>query len=83
VFLADVIQRHRRAIHTQNKVERLAKITTTDCQLVEEMMTKYSSHEHSQSAEAPVDLPNPDELKIDIQKMLDWHDEFSKRTYSK
>lgn len=80
VFLADVIQRHRRAIHTLNKVKKLARITTSDCEFIDKMMTKYSCHEHSQSDEAPVELPSPDELRSDIQQILDWHSEFSKRT---
>ncbi len=54
VFLADVIQRHRREVHTKNKVGKLAKITDNDCLLVDEFMGKYSCYEHSQSAEAPV-----------------------------
>jgi len=82
VFLADVVQRHRRAIKTMGKVTELAKITSADCQLVDKMMTKYSCHEHSQSNEAPVELPNPEELGRDIQEVLDWHVEFSKRRQS-
>lgn|GEM_PF-1904852 len=78
-FLADVILRHRRAIMTMGKVAKLAKISTSDCELIDKMMSKYSCHEHSQSGEAPGDLPLPEELQKDIQEMLDWHKEFSKR----
>lgn len=70
VLLADVIQRHRRAVNTLGKIQNLVKITTTDCALIEELMTKYSSHEHSQSSEAPVELPEPDELKAGISNGL-------------
>lgn len=79
VLLADVIQRHRRAVNTLGKIKNLVKITTTDCGLIEELMTKYSSHEHSQSSEAPVELPEPDELKADIDRLIAWHSEFTKR----
>jgi energy-coupling factor transporter ATP-binding protein EcfA2 len=79
VLLADVIQRHRRAVNTLGKIQHLVKITTTDCALIEELMTKYSSHEHSQSSEAPVELPEPDELKADIERLITWHSEFTKR----
>lgn len=79
VLLADVIQRHRRAVNTLGKIKNLVKITTTDCGLIEELMTKYSSHEHSQSSEAPVELPEPDELKADIERLIAWHSEFTKR----
>jgi energy-coupling factor transporter ATP-binding protein EcfA2 len=79
VLLADVIQRHRRAVNTLGKIQNLAKIKTTDCLLIEELMTKYSSYEHSQSNEAPVELPEPDELKADIERLMAWHNEFTKR----
>ena len=80
VFLADVVQRHRRAVNTMGKIGNLVKITTSDCELIYQMMTKYSCYEHSQSSEATVDVPEPDELEKDIEKMIDWHNEFSKRT---
>ena len=80
VLLADVVQRHRRAVNTLGKIQNLVKITTTDCALIEELMTKYSSYEHSQSSEAPVELPEPDELKADIEQLIAWHSEFTKRS---
>lgn len=80
VLLADVVQRHRRAVNTLGKIQNLVKITTTDCALIEELMTKYSSYEHSQSSEAPVELPEPDELKADIERLIAWNSEFSKRS---
>ena len=43
-------------------------------------MTKYSCFEHSQSSEAPVEVPAPDELRADIQRLIDWHNEFTKRS---
>lgn len=41
--------------------------------------TSDDSHEHSQSSEAPVELPEPDELKADIERLIAWHSEFTKR----
>lgn len=79
VLLADVVQRHRRAVNTLGKIQNLAKIKTTDCSLIEELMTKYSIYEHSQSSEAPVELPEPDELQVDIDRLIAWHSEFTKR----
>lgn len=79
VLLADVVQRHRRAINTMGKVQKLAKIKKEDCDLVDKMMTKYSCYEHSQSNEAPGTLPSPDDLEKDIKEVLDWHKEFSRR----
>lgn len=80
VFLADVIQRHRRAVNTKGKIDKLAKICINDCRFVEEIMTKYSRYEHSQSLEAPVLLPTPEELSSDIERILMWHQEFITRT---
>ncbi|MCX8517665.1 MAG: AAA family ATPase [Rhodoferax sp.] len=80
VLLADVVQRHRRAVNTQGKIQNLAKIKPADCTLIEELMSKYSRFEHSQSYEAPVDLPYPNEIEEDIIRLLKWHGEFTKRT---
>jgi hypothetical protein len=79
VFLADVIQRHRRAVNTQGKIQHLAKITVADCALVDKFMSRYSSFEHSQPAEAPVELPTPDELSAELDELIAWHDEFKAR----
>lgn len=80
VMLADVVQRHRREVHTKNKIQHLAKITSTDCELIEDLMTKYSRFEHSQSNEAPIQVPEPDELKADMERLIAWHIEFTKRS---
>lgn len=79
VFLADVVQRHRRAVNTMGKIGNLAKIEKKDCDLIDEMMTKYSCYEHSQSDEAPVDVPEPDQIEADIDQMIEWHKEFTGR----
>lgn len=79
VLLADVIQRHRRAVNTQGKVHQLAKIRTSDCDLIDEIMTKYSCFEHSQPTETPIELPQPDELAEDLDRLLAWHSEFKAR----
>jgi energy-coupling factor transporter ATP-binding protein EcfA2 len=79
VLLADVVQRHRREINTMGKIQNLAKIKKSDCDLIDKMMTKYSCYEHSQSNEAPGQLPSPDDLGNDIIEVLTWHFEFSQR----
>ena len=78
-LLADVIQRHRRAVNTQGKIQHLAKICPADCALVDRFMSKYSSYEHSQPAEAPVPLPEPDEITADVDELLGWHGAFKAR----
>lgn len=79
VFLADVIQRHRRQLNTLGKINKLAYIKKEDCDFIGEIMTKYSSFEHSQSDESPVEIPPPNELEFDISNIIEWHTEFSKR----
>jgi len=78
-FLADVIQRYRRAVNTMGKINKLAKITEDDCKLIDKYMTKYSAYEHSQPLETPPIVPLPDELESDIDVILDWYAEFKVR----
>ena len=78
-LLADIVQRHRRSVQTIGKINKLAKINHNDCKFFDEMMTKYSKYEHSQSDEAPVTLPDPDELNKDLNNLKEWHDNFKKR----
>ena len=79
VFLADIVQRHRRSVNTMGKIGNLAKIEKKDCDLIDEMMTKYSCYEHSQSDESPVDVPQPEQIDADIDRMIEWHKEFAAR----
>lgn len=78
-FLADVIQRHRKEVHTKGKINNLAKISIKDCLLIEKFMTDFSSHEHSQSNEAPVAVPTPEYLDNALGELLEWHKEFKTR----
>jgi energy-coupling factor transporter ATP-binding protein EcfA2 len=78
-FLADVIQRYRRAVNTMGKVQNLAKINTEDCDLVNDFMTRYSCYEHSQPAESPIEIPEPIELEKDVESLLNWLSEFNSR----
>jgi hypothetical protein len=79
-LLADVVQRFRRSVNTKGKLHKLAHISADDCKLFEDYMTKYSAYEHSHSYEAPVMLPEPDELKEDMERIKSWLVEFKKRT---
>lgn len=75
-LLADVVQRFRRAVTTQGKLAKLAHIKAEDCKFLDDMMTKYSRLEHSQPNEAPVAIPLPSELKMDLEKLRDWRTAF-------
>ncbi|CAE6727332.1 hypothetical protein R69658_01646 [Paraburkholderia aspalathi] len=78
VMLSGLIERFRRSVQTQ-QIRSLAKITPDDCVLVDQMMTKYSRFEHSQSDEVDANLPGVDELADDLKLMIDWIGEFDKR----
>lgn len=78
-LMSDVVQRYRRAINTMGKISNLAKISEADCKYFDDLMTKYSRYEHSQPLEAPVPLPEPDELETDFNALKDWLSEFKKR----
>lgn len=78
-LLADVVQRFRRPINTQGKIGKLARINSTDCNFLDGMMTKYSRYEHAQPREAPVALPEPDEIEKDLKRLKEWQTEFSNR----
>lgn len=78
-LLSDVVQRFRRSVNTLGKIHKLAHISAEDCQMIEDYMTKYSTYEHSQANETPIMLPEPDELKADMEKLKSWLDVFKKR----
>lgn len=82
-LLADVVQRFRRPINTMGKIEKLARIKIEDCAFMDMMMTKYSRYEHAQPREAPVTLPEPDEITNDLKKLKAWYDEFTARPTAK
>lgn len=78
-FLADVVQRYRRAVNTMGKVDKLAKIKKEDCELINDFMTRYSCYEHSQPIESPLEIPQPEELEKDIDNLLTWLTDFNIR----
>ncbi|NKA81217.1 hypothetical protein GO287_05019 [Ralstonia solanacearum] len=77
-MLSGLIERFRRSVQTQ-QIRSLAKITPDDCMLIDQMMTKYSRFEHSQSDEVDANLPGVDELAGDLKLMIDWVSDFDKR----
>lgn len=79
-LLGGVIERHVRDVKTKGLLVKLARIETSDCEFLDGVMTKYSAFEHSQSREAPGALPSPDELRADIDALVNWYSEFSERT---
>lgn len=73
VLLAGVIERFRPGVQTQ-QIGTIADITTQDCQTLDVAMTKCSKwlpgHDQAAAARAPV--PEPAELKADIEALESW-----------
>lgn len=79
VLLNSVITRFRRSIETKDKLGDLAKITPADCAFIDDLMTRYSVFEHSQSSELPGTPPDLNVLENDVKKLAEWAGEFKSR----
>lgn len=79
ILLDEVVLRFRRSVVTGNKLMKLVKITPDDCQLIEDLMTRYSVYEHSQPNELPDRLPDISDIENDLDRLINWVDQFSSR----
>lgn len=61
------------------RLRYLYEITKEDIDKFDNMMTKYSAFEHSQSTERPINLPEVSEIETDIDDMLNWCKNFKKK----
>lgn len=75
-LLNNVVHRFRRSIQTQNQIAALAKITSKDCNFIDDLMTRYSVYEHSQSPELIPEPPSPEEFETDFKSLINWINEF-------
>jgi hypothetical protein len=80
VLLGSVVERFRANIETK-QIGQLADVTDADCKAVETAMTKCSSwlHGHDQAAAARAPVPDPAELKADIDELENWVKAIHKR----
>lgn len=78
-LLNAVVRRHRRSVTTDNKLAALSCIDLNDCKFIDDLMSKYSCYEHSQSPETPVFIPEEPELRADLESLKTWRDDFKKR----
>jgi energy-coupling factor transporter ATP-binding protein EcfA2 len=77
-LLCDVVGRFRRAVNSQ-KIRLLPKMKPDDCAFLDDLMTRYSRYEHSQSLELSGELPKLEELIQDITNAQAWQQEYEKR----
>jgi hypothetical protein len=56
----------------------LSNINPADCKFIDDLMTKYSAFEHSQSNESPVGVPDEADLRKDLESLKKWRGDFKK-----
>lgn len=78
-LLQKIVVRHRRGISTDGRLPALLGITREDLNQIDELMTKYSCYEHSQSTEMPAKPPEEPELKADIESLKVWREDLEAR----
>ena len=83
ILLNKVVTRFRRSVQTQGRLPALAKIQLEDCEFIDDLMTRYSVFEHSQTHELPTPLPDILMIKEDTQKLSQWIKTFKTRSLDK
>jgi len=78
VLLSEVVVRYRRTIHV-TKVRSLAVIDQDDVRLLDQLMTRYSAFEHSQTADTRAPLPSIDQVERDVDILDQWARDFHKK----
>jgi energy-coupling factor transporter ATP-binding protein EcfA2 len=83
VLLAGVVERYRPGVQTQH-VATIADITPEDCRTLDAAMTKSSKWlpGHDQAAAARAAVPDPAELKKDLESLEKWVAAIRKRRSS-
>ncbi len=78
-LLNKVVLRHRRSVTTDGRLSGIREISAEDCKLIDDLMTKYSCYEHSQSVEVAVLIPEEPELRTDIESLKTWRENLKVR----
>jgi len=80
VLLSGVVERYRPGVQTQH-VTQISDITDDDCKALNAAMTKCSKWlpGHDQAAAARAPMPEPDDLKRDIEALEIWVSAIRKR----
>jgi energy-coupling factor transporter ATP-binding protein EcfA2 len=77
-LLSKIVTRFGYSVNTL-RLKYLYIISPRDVDLFNNMMTKYSAYEHSQSTERPVELPELSNIEADVDTFITWCDDFGKR----
>jgi len=78
ILLNEVLVRFRRDIQTKGRLSALTKIEQKDCDLLDDLMTRYSVFEHSQSDELPAPMPDLSLIEQDMDNLSAWIESFNK-----
>lgn len=70
-LIAEIVVRFRKDVQTR-RIKYLSLITKSDCDIVDDMMTKYSAYDHSMSTETPLIEFSIQEIETDMQKFSEW-----------
>ncbi len=76
-MLCKIVTRFGYSVNTL-RLKYLYVVTQSDIDLFNNMMTKYSAYEHSQSTERPVEMPDLGDIESDVDALITWCDDFSK-----
>lgn len=77
-LLSKIVTRFGYSVNTL-RLKYLYIVTQSDIDMFNDMMTKYSAYEHSQSTERPVELPALSEIEEDVDSFINWCKDFGKR----
>jgi ABC-type cobalamin/Fe3+-siderophores transport system ATPase subunit len=87
ILLDEIVLRFRKSVMTgdkkNNKLSKLLRIQHEDCDLIEDMMTRYSGFMHSHSDEFPIEVPSPKVIAEDLERMSTWFKTFKSRQIPK
>ena len=78
-LLNEIVLRYRKSVTTYNRIAWLSHITKEDCDLIDEMMTKYSYYDHSMADETPLQEFSVEEIENDLDRLILWLDAVKKR----
>lgn len=73
-LIGEVVMRFRKDVQTK-RIKYLYTITKEDCDIVDDMMTKYSAYNHSMSSETPLIEFDVSEIEGDMNKFSQWQKE--------
>lgn len=82
VLFQQMVKRFSRRIMT-GKLMKMDRITSTDCKIIDNMMTKYSYGEHSQPEDSGLISMNLDDVISDIDNFIAWIRDYIKRMEAK